>query len=382
MVERPWLPFACMAPAVALVGATGACGARSSLDGTGAAPAGSERTSTTSTGSSSSGSLVGSSSSTDTSSSASSSSSGASSTSSSSGSPPPLTHLVLFGGLGPGEEAAAIGDTWVWDGSAWTERVVSGPSARYAFAMTAYQGKVVLFGGSDNQALSFYGDTWEWDGNVWTEVATTGPSPRSDASMAVAAGKVVLFGGSSVDVNLGDTWVWDGHAWAEQNVVGPPGRYGGQMVSLGDKAILVGGQGLPTYRDTWAWDGSSWTELAMGTGTAAPTVPEGTGAGMAAFGSTMVLSDLLDAIPGPLNSTWTWDGMSWTKRAGMGPSLRYEPVMGSTSSTSPVALLFGGSLESGSMEAAADTWAWDGQDWTQLDVSGPPGRYSSGMAAF
>ena len=42
------------------------------------------------------------------------------------------------------------------------------PSPRYdaGMAYDAARGQVVLFGGQD--AFSFFGDTWTWDGAAWT----------------------------------------------------------------------------------------------------------------------------------------------------------------------------------------------------------------------
>jgi N-acetylneuraminic acid mutarotase len=92
---------------------------------------------------------------------------------------------VLFGGgtLGPNY----ILETWEWDGGAWTERKVEGPSARSTPMMAALQGKIVLFGGVVIRSGSMYeelADTWEWDGNTWTERNVSGPIGVSDAAMS------------------------------------------------------------------------------------------------------------------------------------------------------------------------------------------------------
>lgn len=52
---------------------------------------------------------------------------------------------VLFGGWTGGTNNA---QTWEWDGTAWTQRVVSGPSGRVSHAMAydAARGVTVLFG--------------------------------------------------------------------------------------------------------------------------------------------------------------------------------------------------------------------------------------------
>jgi len=73
--------------------------------------------------------------------------------------------------------------------------------------------KVVLFGGSDSSSSSL-GDTWVWDGTNWTQnFPATSPPARAFHSMAydAARGQVVLFGGCCTSASGGDfndTWVW------------------------------------------------------------------------------------------------------------------------------------------------------------------------------
>ena len=50
-------------------------------------------------------------------------------------------------------------------------------------AYDAATADVVLFGGFDNQG--YLGDTWTWDGSAWTEqVPATSQAARSGAAMA------------------------------------------------------------------------------------------------------------------------------------------------------------------------------------------------------
>jgi hypothetical protein len=73
------------------------------------------------------------------------------------------------------------------------------PPARseHAMAFDAARGVVVLFGGKAADG-SLLGDTWEWDGNAWTERQTAhSPTPRAGLAMASAPRPygVVAFGG-------------------------------------------------------------------------------------------------------------------------------------------------------------------------------------------
>ncbi len=141
--------------------------------------------------------------------------------------------LVLFGGVGGAN--TDLGDTWTFDGTTWNELSVTGPSARTYSVMQPLDGKLVMFGGlvqgtgGHNSPLS---DTWTWDGSAWTQLNVTGPSARSVAVMTPLDGKLVLFGGEDVNgTALSDTWTWDGNAWAQVNVSGPPGRYWSVMAT-------------------------------------------------------------------------------------------------------------------------------------------------------
>ncbi len=104
--------------------------------------------------------------------------------------------------------------------------------------MATLGGNIVLFGGSDanNGPL---GDTWIWDGHAWTQ-GGTGPSARTLSTMATFDGAVVLFGGATGTINafyqstnpLGDTWIWNGSAWSQSAATGPLPRYGASMAAF------------------------------------------------------------------------------------------------------------------------------------------------------
>ncbi len=182
--------------------------------------------------------------------------------------------VVLFGGLYTNFPTFALGDTWEWNGSAWTQRHVAGPTPRMDAAMTFDEdrGVVVLFGGMRESTREQFGDTWEWDGIEWRQVATTGPSPRFlDTNSLVfdaARGVSVLFGGQTLtNVLYGDTWHWNGHTWSQVSNSGPTPRQDGVMAydSIRRRIVLFGGDGAETgfLGDTWFGDGYTWTPSAI-----------------------------------------------------------------------------------------------------------------------
>jgi hypothetical protein len=170
--------------------------------------------------------------------------------------------VVLFGGLAT-TEGGTLGDTWIWDGTNWTQMAPArSPEKRYALVMAGdARGQVVLFGGAGQFTPSFFGDTWVWDGGNWSHKALLrNPPARTFSGMASGAvqGEVVLFGGDGKSGRLGDTWVWNGFSWAQQTpVVSPPPRDNPTMVSgtANGQVVLFGGQGLQAnlLADTWLW---------------------------------------------------------------------------------------------------------------------------------
>ncbi|MCB9666335.1 MAG: hypothetical protein H6732_19650, partial [Alphaproteobacteria bacterium] len=208
---------------------------------------------------------------------------------------------VVFGGYAdemadcPPFDARVCADTWTWDGTSWTEHVVDpSPPARRAaaFAHDPVRGQTVLFGGTSasnarcDGANEDCGDTWTWDGAAWTKQTPSGaPGRRDRSAMAfdAAHGVMVLFGGEVasrggcgiVDSrSCGDTWVWDGSGWTEQHpLVSPPARAGhglaydevrGTVLLFGGEVEEVGACGDPSgtrCNDLWSWDGVTWTAL-------------------------------------------------------------------------------------------------------------------------
>jgi hypothetical protein len=76
-------------------------------------------------------------------------------------------------------------------------------------------GRVVLFGGQPQISTPYLSDSWLWDGSDWTEAfPSTSPPPRKSQLMVYDAlrSQVVLFGGeqagSLAPPTLGDTWVY------------------------------------------------------------------------------------------------------------------------------------------------------------------------------
>jgi hypothetical protein len=295
------------------------------------------------------------------------------------------SQTVLFGGL----ISTAIpgrfndtNDTWVWDGTNWTQ-AASGPSGRAwsAMAYDAAHGQIVLFGGIRNVFFGTGGfelnDTWVWDGTNWTQKSpATSPSTRSGSAMAYDAthGQIVLFGGfhrtsATVASYLNDTWVWDGTNWTQKSpATSPPPRSGAAMAydATNSQTVLFGGYIGGNLNDTWVWDGTDWTQKSPAT---SPSARFGPAMAYDATNSQMVLFGGFQS-PLALNDTWVWDGTHWTKKSpATSPSPRQGPTMAYDDARSQL-VLFGGI--DNNTNVLADTWVWIAPPEYVLTISARP----------
>ena len=153
----------------------------------------------------------------------------------------------------PAAPTVTLGDTWLWNGTDWTEATTAGPEARSGAAM-AYDSAdhdTVLFGGeitpADSSAPKVVGDTWTWNGSAWKQATSqSSPDARDWAGMGddLAASGVVLVGGSGADGALADTWLWNGTDWTKPSTAGAPSPRAGAASAYGatnNQFVMFGG---------------------------------------------------------------------------------------------------------------------------------------------
>lgn len=287
---------------------------------------------------------------------------------------PATQQVVLYGGYTADTTTNApngyASDTWLWNGSSWVQDTATTASApgKLGYAMMAYDAssrQLVLFGGQRDLGCDgngFVNNTWVWNGTGWTQQAnTSAPSPRAFASMSYdpANGGLVLFGGQSATgtcnppvtsdaVSHDGTFLWNGNAWSNLAATGPSPRYGtamsydpsiGELVLFGGTASAYGtGPGLG---DTWLWNGTAWSPSAAtgpsarfgallkeNANLAAPVLFAGSSSAAGA-GSTPT-------------GTWTFTGSAWVKQApATTPAARFAPG-GAYDGATGQPLLFGG----------------------------------------
>jgi len=233
-------------------------------------------------------------------------------------------NVLAFGGT---DGNYVYDDTWVWNGSTWTQHhPAHAPEPRQQAGAVSFNGNVLLFGGTGS--AYDYGDTWQWDGRDWTRVAVTGPSQRDQVAMATLGGIALLYGGH--DPNIGDypayedTWLWDGMSWTAWSTTTIPGAvYGASIGSLGGQIILTNGLGMTCcLTETFLWNGSAWSRSSTTTmpGSLFLTSSATLGNHLFQFGG-------LDQNSTPTSTTWQWDGSNWTQLPATGPTARYGAAM-------------------------------------------------------
>ncbi len=295
--------------------------------------------------------------------------------------------VVLFGGIKA--DGTLSNDTWVWNGSTWTDYPASetqAPPARRLASMAFDPGlhQLILFGG-EGPGGQLLGDTWAWNGASWYQqsVPSGDPSPsaRSAAPMAFTGGDhLVLFGGTGLNASgtsssLGDTWLWTSDGWSgvpSQGVGSPPARSGASLAFDANRgqAVLFGGEsaGRPTSHylsDMWAWTGGGWSRL-----TPKKSPPPRQLAGLAGDDLTKGLVLFAGAgAAGDLADTWLWNGASWSPAptGQSAPPARAGAAVAFDETTHQI-LVFGGQAPDG--KVLGDTLAF-GQAPVDLGTTAP-----------
>lgn len=342
--------------------------------------------------------------------------------------------VVLFGGTGT---AGYLQDTWVFDGSTWSQRqptlvppALSGASLAFdagrsvtvlvgsqagglrtwewngidwaappvpplpnlvshaGFAYLPTIGRLVLAGGSDVNGVQSH--CFTYDGTAWTAAAPL-PAPRvsHDLVFDPQSGRLLCLGGQP-DHEVTDGFAFDGLSWSL--AVPQPNRpfAGGAALAAeagGTAVLLVGGQAGSGPGGTWRWDGATWTDLQV----PSPVVPPG-GMGVRdalawqQLGQVHLFGGYETRRSGSgVPTTWyanvhaRWNGASWSYHVGVTPpavvggALAFDAARGE-------AVLFGG----GPMLRAvtAETWVFDGLVWQQRTPATSPAARRDARATY
>jgi hypothetical protein len=230
---------------------------------------------------------------------------------------------------------------------------------------------------SNEESLGAF--VWGWDGSTWRLMMRDAPPAKSLGGVVYdeTRHQLVVYGGNTATGCEREMWI---HMTTWTRLDGPFPTACDHLAMSNDPsavAMLFGGQTTPAegYRplnETWTWDGMAWSK-------AAESGPPARIHHAMAFDPVRKRVVLFGGRGGAesLNDTWEWDGSTWRGFTAASPSARdgmrmaFDPVSGSV-------LLFGGTTSS--FDALGDTWAWNGSTWTHLATDGPPARGYHAMA--
>jgi hypothetical protein len=177
---------------------------------------------------------------------------------------------------------------------------------------------------------------------------------------------------------------WSQHATANT----PPSRTHAAMAfdAARGNTVLFGGLpvgGFQLRGDTWTYDGTDWTQAGPAT---SPAARFGTAMAFDSGRNVLVMFGGVTSpisIAVPVAQTWEWNGVDWTQAAPAAtPSgrvhygLAHDPVRQRI-------VMYGGSTNPGLLITSSETWEYDGSTWTPaaLTTTQSPGpRQFPGMA--
>lgn len=142
----------------------------------------------------------------------------------------------------------------------------------------------------------------------------------------------------------------------------------GNVVLFGG-AVGSGSNTNATYDETWEWDGSTWARLAPPTSPPRRTWPA------LAYDPRrhrVVMFGGFDTIGTRTDTTWEFDGVTWEERT---PTTRPAARAIASLACSPTRCVLAG----GNSLGEAETWSWDGDDWSRIP-NGPPPREGAALA--
>jgi hypothetical protein len=276
-------------------------------------------------------------------------------------------------------ENLATLQTWVWDGSNWSRKNTTiNPSSRWAAAMAFDESRqqAVVFGGN----AGLYGsgpvlaDTWVLGnglGNTQFTLTTTANGNGSVSQSAVGQPGPSYVAGTRVTVTATpaagyEFQYWSGNACSGSAPTCTVVISGNLTATANFGAPMKWVQLAPTANPQPSWD---YTEnLSMAYDEARQQI--------VFFGGPYGGGQIG-------NQTWVWNGVTWTQKfPATVPPARDAAVLAYDPAHQQIVMFGGASLSGGAYSALADTWAWDGNNWTQKAQGqpGPAARLNHGMA--
>lgn len=267
------------------------------------------------------------------------------------------------------------------------DRIAPPARAHHALAYDPVRHRVLLTAGStprdSGRSFEFFNDLWAFDGRRWAELPASGVR-MSGTTLAFDThrGRMLSWGGYDGSAR-GDLRVLEANGWRtvgsydDMRVAEPGAAYDARR----DRLVVFGGSAERgrASSETWEHDGTRWHRIGIpgpparqahvmvfDTRRARVVVFGGIGGGAAQGGRPPVLGD-----------TWEYDGERWSRLDVTGPGPRasagaaYDARRG-------LVVIYGGMGSDGLLD---DTWGWDGTRWRRL-ADGGPGKRAMGQLAY
>jgi hypothetical protein len=150
------------------------------------------------------------------------------------------------------------GQTWVWNGTTWKQRTPehSPPAVQgFGLAFDESRDRVILYGGRSSTE-KHHKHTWLWNGHDWRKLRAVGSAGKNfDGALTAFDGRVMLFGGEQDGSAINQTWLLGAKRWKRLDLdPHPRSRVGHALVwdSKRQEAVLFGGTHDGFLGDTWA----------------------------------------------------------------------------------------------------------------------------------
>jgi hypothetical protein len=254
---------------------------------------------------------------------------------------------------------------------------------------------IILFGGTSAldaaTRMAFeHSDTWEWTGRQWFQRYTATTPPGRSAHVMVYdsnRSQIVMFGGRiALNVETNDTWIYKDNDWQRVDTPSAPEARllpGAAFDPIRDRVVLFGGRRtVPSGRtvtqqaffDTWEFDGTTWTlRSASGPQVDKPILIYDKARNQILMLGINTTSQTLMYIYDGANGTWTQAPTGTTL-----PPCVNESAVAYQTHNDTIFLTGGTCFGSGLIEEA---WQWDGQNWTEVELTGAPERvFGHGLA--
>lgn len=275
------------------------------------------------------------------------------------------------------------------------------PFVHSAIAYDRNRQRLVLFGGiigTNATGNSIYSNqTWEFDGSTWTQRLVPPPGDYggafayADMTYDEARGVCVLVGGFAwgatfIDPPQWSVWEWDGSdaGWQNRGTVTPSYGYwgnpaiaydpvrrvsvisGGLFLGQYKRGRLGGKNGFPTLSGLFEWDGATTRNVDYFSpyGGLNPIAPSRMVGGKLCYDRARNQMLLFGGMSdyGTSGQLWAWNGSSWTLLSETGPTARWLHGMVYDEARQRVVVWSG--VDRG--RPLGDLWEWDGQQWTQV----------------